>query len=247
MSNQPPPEEIEKLLSEVLISAPQPDEFGNLYITAASLQFRMHFRAAHLLLNSGFDAEAWILVRSMTELLIRAKWVKRNKSNAAWIIVGTELKELNRFKSQKTRSILGAAAIQSIQQRLDELKPKLPRNARCWSRNASREFAALPSTEAMARECGLLKVYRTWFKLASDHTHSSHKVLERFIVGDGKGNFKHLILDPNPRDLAATRYYLNCIAVGFMGLLVKSGWPIDKLRLQKIDAALVENASGKTF
>jgi len=151
-------DEIEKLLSEVLISAPQPNEFVDLYITAVSFQFRMHFRATHLLLNSGFDTETWILVRSMTELLIRTKWVKRNKSNAAWVIVGTELKELNRFKTQKIRRKLKAQAIESIQQRLDELKPKLPRNAWFWSRNASGEFAAPPSTETMARECGLLKV-----------------------------------------------------------------------------------------
>jgi len=117
-----------------------------------------------MLLRSGFDTEAWILIRSLTELFIRAKWVKRNRSNAVWIVLGTEMKQLNQFKGQKVRSRMKTKAIQCIEQQLDKLKPNLPRGSRYWNRNKSGEFATLPSTETMARECGLLKIYRTWFK-----------------------------------------------------------------------------------
>jgi hypothetical protein len=172
----------------------------------------------------------------MTELLIRTKWVKRAKSNAVWIIIGTELKELNRFRGQKARSRLKAKAIQGIQQRLDALKPKLPRNARYWNRKKPGEFASLPTTETMAKECGLLKVYRTWFKLGSDHMHNSHRVLEGFMVTDRQGNLKHWVLDPVASDLAGTFHRLDCITAAFMGYLQKFGWPIDKNRLEEVAA-----------
>lgn len=226
--------ELERLLSEVLLSAPQPKDFADLYITGAGLQFRSHFRAAHVLLRSEFDVEAWILIRSMSELLIRTKWVKRNKSNAVWIILGTETKDLNRFKSQKERSKLKTKAIQSIERGLNEVKPRLQRNARYWNSKSPSELASLPSIETMAKECGLLKTYRTWFKFGSDHTHSSHRTLERFMATDQKGNLRHWILDPPPADLSVTRYRLNCIAVGYLGCLLQFGWRIDKTRLEEI-------------
>jgi Family of unknown function (DUF5677) len=230
--------EIEKILSEALLSLPQPKDYADLYITAAALKFRSHFRAARVLLHSGFDMEAWILIRSLTELLIRTKWVKHNKSNAVWIIVGTELKELNQFKGQKTRSKMKTKAIESIQERLDTRKSQLPRNARYWNPNRPGELAALPSAEAMARECGLLKVYRSWFKLGSDHTHSSHRVLERFMAVDENGIFKNWILDPKPEGSSATGDRLNCLAVGFLAYLRKFGWLIDDARLRAATAAL---------
>lgn len=238
-------ESIMRLLSDALLAHPEPKEYADRYITAATLQFRSHFRAAHELLRAGFEAEVWILIRSMSELLVRTKWVKRDRSNALWIVIGTEMKDLNRFVGQKAPSKLRAKAIQSIQQRLDEVKPFLPRNARYWKRNKPGEFAALPSAETMAKECGLLKVYRTWFKLASDHTHSSPRVLERFMAADEKGNFQNWILDPTPNDLSTTCTRLNCLAVGFMRYLAQFGWPIDKVHLQQINDALVQNLKRK--
>ncbi len=230
-------EELASILSEALLSLHKPKEFADLYMTAAALQFRSHLRAADLLVQSGFDTEAWILIRSLTELLLRTKWVKRNKSNAVWIILGTELKELNQFRGHKTRNKLKVKAIETIQNRLDKLKPHLPHNARYQNRKKPGEFAPLPSAETMARECGLLKAYRGWFKLGSEHTHSSHRVLERFMARDENGEFKHWILDPQPEDLS-TGDLLNSLAVGFLAYLRKFGWSIDNNRLKAVTARL---------
>jgi len=53
------------------------------------------------LLSQRLDSEAWTIGRSIAEILIRLKSVHKKKSNAIWMILGTELVKRNRLSSDK--------------------------------------------------------------------------------------------------------------------------------------------------
>lgn len=230
--------ELEQLLTASILSAPKPKAFADMYVIGSVLQFTNHFRAAQVLLSGGFESEAWILVRTMTEILIRVKWAKRNKSNAVWILLGTDSEEANRFRKQGSRSKSKTAAIQCIDQHLNQIKPTLPRNARYWNPKSPKDFRQLPTMKRMAEECGMLKIYWSWFKKGSDHTHSACRVLERFMATDERGEFKHWVLDPIPSDLPRSWQHLNFLVIGLLCYLKKFGWAVDEASLSKITGQL---------
>jgi Family of unknown function (DUF5677) len=222
-------EEIATLLANTLTAASPSTNFTQLYTTGLALQFRSNLHAVLILLSHGFDSEAWTIARSMTEILVRVKWIHKRKSHAAWLTLGKELADRNRFASYKSRSRLRIAAVAAIDERVAEVLPRLPKNARYWQKNRPGRLCKPPSIEKMAKECGMLKLYRGFFKWGSDHSHAAHAILERFMTLDAKGDFTGtFVLVPPPDELASTSHYILAMAAMFVGFLRKYGWPVNE-------------------
>jgi uncharacterized protein DUF5677 len=227
--------ELVTLFADSLTAAPSAKSYPQLYTKGLSLQFLSNLRAALVLISQSFDSETWILGRSMAELLIRVKWVHKKESNAVWMILGTELADLNRFSAHKISSRHRNAAIAAINQRFSKLLPTLSKKGRFWHKTLPNRVRKFPTIEVMAEESGMLKLYRGFFQWGSWHTHASHRVLERFMVLDADRNFMgSFVLKPIREDLSFTTHHILCITIIFLGLLRKYGYPVNDNRFQAL-------------
>jgi hypothetical protein len=227
------------LLADTLVNSPGAGSYAGLYSTGLALQFLSHLNAVLILLANGLDGEAWIIGRSMMELLIRFKWVHKRKSHAHWVILGTEQADRHRFSADKRSIRSKTAAIAAIDQRIAKALHTMPKNARFLHNKAGGALRRLPNVETMAKECGALKLYRGFFKWGSDHTHGSHRVLERFMTLDSQRNFTgKFTLTGNLNDLSFASHHILSIVVIFLHLLMKCGWPVDKSRYQSLGLKL---------
>ena len=231
--------EVAQLLEDSLLTNGAVKDYTELYTTGLALQFLSNLKAALSLLEQGTDSEAWIIGRSMAELVIRVKWVHKRRSNAIWMVIGTEQAELNRFLSSKDLSRGRKEAIAALQERLKVL-PKLSKKGRYWDKTTPWKVRTLPKILRIAKESGTLNIYRGFFKLGSEHTHASHRVLERFMILDEERNFAgRFSLVPQREDLHFTSYHMLSIAIIFLGLLRKWGWPVSNDRLCAIGNSLI--------
>jgi Family of unknown function (DUF5677) len=117
----------------------------------------------------------------MLEIFILTKWIQKQRTNAPWAVMGHDLRDLNRFVSYKDRSRLRKKAVAEMQQRFESLTTSLPKKGRYWDKKRAGQLRKEPDLMTMARECGTIKIYRSYYKLGSEHAHSSHKVLARFM------------------------------------------------------------------
>ena len=221
-------EEMALLLADTMSKAPA-TSYTQIYTLNLAMQFWSNLKAAMTLLSAGFDSEAWTVGRSMVEIFVRAKWVQERKSNAPWVTIGLELNDLNRFVSYKDRSRLRRAAIAELQAGLDSIAPMLSKRGRFWDKKRGK-LRRHPSVDQMAKECHAVKIYRGFFKHGSDHAHSSHQVITRFMVFDAQRNWTgRFVLDRPPGDnLSFTSYHILNLAMLFLHVLEKScGWPAD--------------------
>ena len=235
--------EMTALLLDSLGQAPK-KSYAQVYTLNLAMQFRSNLNAVLTLLEHGFDSEAWTVGRSMVEIFIRTKWVQKRKSHAPWIIIGTELRDLNRFSSYKDRSRLRKMAVAEIQQRLDGMASKLSKKGRFWNRKKVGQLRNQPDLKKMAEECGMVKKYRGSYKWGCDHAHSSHKVITRFMDLDAERNWTgRFIVDRPPGDnLSFTSYHILVLALLFLYLLSKPcGWSIDERRRVSIGQKLIGN------
>jgi hypothetical protein len=242
-------EQMAEFLRETLTAAPSVKSYAQLYTRGMALQFHSNLQAVLSLLSQGLDSEAWIIGRSMGELVIRVKWVHRRKSNAVWMILGTEQADLNRFSAYKgRRSRVHQAAIDAIQQRLAIL-PALSKKGRFWQKTQPGKVRRLPSIEAMAKEGGMVRFYRGFFKWGSEHTHASHRVLERFMVLDAQGRFTgRFVLVPPDNDLSLASHHLLVVVVIFLGFLRKYGVPlVDENRFVSMSQSLLSIRPATAF
>lgn len=232
-------QELANLLADTLLNSPSAKSYTDLYSTGLALQFLSHLNGVLLLLANGLDGEAWIIGRSMVELLIWLKWVYKRKSHAYWVILGTEQSDRNRFSADKRPLRSKAAAIAAIDQRIARVLSTMPKNARFFSKKITGTLKRLPGAETMAKECGALKLYRGFFKWSSDHTHGSHRVLERFMILDSQRNFTgKFTLTGNVNDLPLASHHILSLVVIFLAALMKRGRPVDKSRFQSLGMKL---------
>src|SRR5205807_243335 len=100
---------------------------------------------------------------------------------------------------------------------------------------------ALPKIEQMAKQSGLLKYYRGFFQWGSNHTHASHRVLERFMVLDQDRNFTGtFVLNPLEIDLAFASHHILLTSFLFLAQLMKCGWPVDKGTYETLGKTLID-------
>jgi hypothetical protein len=211
-----------------------PKSFTEFYVIGLALQFQSNLQALLLLLANRFDSEAWSIGRSMVEMLIRLKWVYLRKSHAHWVIVAAELSD--KRKAQRTRTRYSRLAIAAVDNRLANYQ-SLPKTGRYWDKSRG-QFRSLPKIQDMAKECGMIQKYKGFFKLASDHLHFSHRILQRFISTDQQGNMT-IVADVPPGDnLAFSSHYLLCLVILFVDLLKQNGFAVDSNRFTKIATQL---------
>jgi hypothetical protein len=218
--------ELADLIETMVKSNSQAKDYGDFWVIGASYQFISNLRGAILLLNHGFDSEPWILMRCLAEISIRVKWAKKNQSNAKWLIIGTELSDLKKLLHFKKRNKIMQEAVSAIDQRLVGLAKSMRKNGRYWDKRRGM-FRKLISTEQMARECGMLKKYRSYFRYGSDHTHFSHRVLERFMELSEERDFRNFVTAPLV-DLSSASNSVCSIAVTYVLGLRRFGWQFDE-------------------
>jgi uncharacterized protein DUF5677 len=219
-------EELERVIRDGLKSRTLSD-FRGIYAIGLTLQCLSHFRAAQLLVRNGFEDEVWILIRCMAEHIIKIKWCYLRKTNAEWLIIATERKDLNRLRGKRRLLRVEKEAIQALDSRLGGLK--IRRNASCWDKGKN-QIRMLSSTEEMARRAGLKRFYQAYFKAGSDRTHGRHTQLDRFLRIDDQGSFRGFVIDPIPRDLCDAAYSLSAILVHLLLVIQRHGWTCDQAR-----------------
>jgi len=220
-------QELEGVIRDGLKSRTVSD-FRGIYAIGLALQCLSHFRAGRLLVRSGFGEEVWILIRCVAEHIIKIKWCYLRKTNAEWLIIATERKDLNRLRGKRRLLRVEKEAIQSIGNRLGGLK--IRRNSSYWDRRKN-QIRSLSSTEEMATRAGLKRFYQSYFKAGSDRTHGRHSQLDRFFYIDDQGSFRGFIIDPVPRDLCDAAYSLSAILVRLLLVFQKCGWTFNQSRL----------------
>jgi Family of unknown function (DUF5677) len=242
-------EQIADFLRETMTAAPSVKSYAQLYTRGMALQFHSNLRAVLKLLSEGLDSEAWIIGRSMGELVIRVKWVHQKKSNAVWMILGTEQADLNRYSSYKgRRSRVHQTAIDAMQKRL-AIMPTLSKKGRFWQKTRPGIVRKLPTVKTMAEESGMVRFYRGFFKWGSEHTHASHRVLERFMVLDAERKFTgRFVLAPPNDDLSFASHHLLVVVVIFLGFLRKYGVPlVDENRFVSMSQSLLSLRPATAF
>jgi len=233
--------ELKRLLADSVTAPRSIKSYTDLYSLGLALQFHTNFSAALSLLSQGFESEAWIVGRSMAEILIKLKWVHKRKSNTHWMVLGTELANHRRFSSEKSRSRLRKAAIAAIEQRFLNVLPRLSKKGRFWHKTKSGQVRTLPNIKEMAKEAGMVGVYQGFFKWGSDHSHASHQILERFMILDNHRNFVgKFVLNPSGKDDLSVSYHIPLMGPMLLGLLQKYGWPVDGGRLKSIGLKLIK-------
>lgn len=227
-------EELESVIRDGLKCRTESD-FRSIYAIGLALQCLSHFRAGRLLVRSGFGEEAWILIRCIAEHIIKIKWCYLRKTNADWLIIATERKDLNRLRGKRRLLRVEKEAIQALSSRLSGLA--IRKTASYWDKKKG-QIRPLLSTEAMATKAGLRKLYHSYFKAGSDRTHGRHTQLDRFLHTDDQGAIRGIIIDPIPRDLADAAYSLSAILVHLLLVFQKCGWTFDQSRLSASVARL---------
>lgn len=224
--------DMEKLLRDSMNTAPR-KSYAQMYTLNSAMQFWSNLRSVLLLLSYGSDSEAWIVGRSMVEIFIRTKWIQKRKSHAPWIVIGHELRDFNRFTNHRDRSRARKQAIAAMQRRIAMFTSNLSKRARFWSKKHPGVLRNEPDLGIMARECGTVKIYRGYYKLGCEHSHSSYHVLTRFmgLDADRQWTGKFFLDEPPGDNLAFTSHYLlNATFLFMMMLHKKAGWPIDLTR-----------------
>jgi hypothetical protein len=216
-------EELEAVALDCL-RARHPKDYRDFCAIGLTLQCVSHFRAARELVKKAFEDEIWILIRCITENIIKIRWCYQRKHNAQWLILGTELKDANRLLRKKQLLQSEKVALRTLQGRL--ASPPIRKSVPYWNKKTN-QIRSLISTEAMATEVGLSKLYRSYFKAGSDRAHARHTQLDRFIETDDKGNIRGFVINPLPRDLMDASYSLSAILYHLLRVLDRSGWKYD--------------------
>lgn len=232
--------ELLNLLADSLTKPRPIKSYTDLHSTGLALQFHSNFGAALSLISQGLESEAWIVGRSMSEILIKLKWVHRRKSNAHWMVLGTELADHQRFSSQKSRSPQRKAAIVAIEKRFLNVLPGLSKKGRFWHKTKRGQVRSLPTIKIMAKEAGMVGIYQGLFKWGSDHSHASHRILQRFMILDNQRNFAgKFVVNPPAKDDLWVSYHIPSMAMIFLGLLRKYRWPVNGNRFRSIGRRLL--------
>jgi hypothetical protein len=130
----------------------------------------------------------------MAEHIIKIKWFYLRKTNADWLIIATEQKDLNRLQGKRRLLRVEKEAIQALDSRLSSLTIRKTASYRDRKKG---QLRPLLSTEAMATKAGLRKFYHSYFKAGSDRAHSRHQ-LDRFLHTDDQGTVGGIIINPFP-------------------------------------------------
>jgi hypothetical protein len=204
------------------------------YVIALSLHAIDLFRCGRTLICNGRDEATWIIIRSLSDCIIKMKWAAKRKRNAMWFVLDHAQTKLHIYKNYKRKSPNIKLMIIAFEERIKKNINKAKRN-RYWC-NQRQRIKHAPSVEVMANKSGLSKFYRQYFAAASESTHASHVRLERFLSHDGSGKFSGFIMDPIPGELMSVSYHLNNIYLQMIFVLQKgkNHWKFDANLLRSL-------------
>jgi len=200
--------------------------FTEQYTASVIVQFRSHLKSLVPLLTSRFVSEAWIIGRSMSEAIIRIKWIHRRKSYPFWILIDTEL--FNRNHLANVRSSQRKQTLQAIDTNIANLASNLPKTGCYWDKKRGRLRRMNKTMYQMAKECGLLSFYKSYFFFASGYTHLSHHVLGRNIVSEIKTSLTFKLDTVSDQDVYFSSRFLLALCLTLLEILEKLGYPVDR-------------------
>lgn len=183
------------------------------YRRALAGQLFSHFRAVGLLVRNEHDEEAQILLRSMTDLVIRLGYLNRFPEH--WIAMVmqdykksrhavNQLALLRAEKSNGQISVQDQTTLAAIDQSISSLEAEegeQPGLGNLLSLARKADQAVGPDAN------GYQLLHRTYFYFFSDNVHAGPRALERYLQLDADGAPCGLILNPHPQKANFALYH----------------------------------------
>jgi Family of unknown function (DUF5677) len=197
-----------------------------LFQIALALQARDLVSAGFFLSKHRHLTASWLCVRSLSELVIRMKWLGKSHSRFCCLIIGEEVAEHRRLMNERQPHKLKKAAIKAVSERLDWFLSTVPKRGPYWDKRR-KQFRRPPTVKVMAQQANALSVYNKEFRYSSWHVHSSTRIFthaEMSQVDPKKLKFQiEAAKDAEvPPDRSLFNLYLRAIFT-----LQRCGFPID--------------------
>lgn len=155
-----------------------------LFQIALALQARDLVRAGFFLSKHRHLTASWLCVRSLSELVIRMKWLGKSHSRFCCLIIGEEIAEHRRLMNERKPHKLKKAAIKAVSERLDWFLSTVPKRGPYWNKK-KKQFRSPPSVKVMAQQANALSVYNKEFRYSSWHVHSSTRIFTHIEMLQG--------------------------------------------------------------
>ncbi len=174
---------------------------------ALVLQARDMFLSGLFLVKHDKTDAAWLCLRSLTEIVIRMKWMGSSFSRFCCLAIGEEIAAEKRLRGEKRRRRLKDRALQTVNDRLASFLAAVPKRGAYWDRRRKR-FKAPPTLKEMARQAHALGIYSAEFRYVSLYVHSSNRVIHRFVKQDENSERFTFSMTPDPDERISPERFL---------------------------------------